>query len=221
MRIDFEDFGRQYRAFAAELRGRVARPGVGTLGPAGTTSEQALLTFDSRLREDGGPGVDARLYDDFGEVYRALLAADVEYALFPNAYEHITDLYWDPRLAVRCSYYRPTPEYGLFRARSLPATPAALRVSSCPAVLSLMEPLAIDGVDRARRREIITVSSTEKAARAVAEDRADVAVTNMTSAQKYGLVAASPRFAVQMLWTIFGRAAAPAAAGRIVEEKRA
>jgi prephenate dehydratase len=79
-----------------------------------------------------------------------------------------------------------------------------IRVSSCPAVFSLvgrLGPELLAGKDI----EILTTDSTALAAKMVHAGLAEVAVTNEMSVSKYGLTFLSEVPGVEMLWSVFRR----------------
>jgi hypothetical protein len=76
-----------------------------------------------------------------------------------------------------------------------------LRVAACPAVYKLISILLPQ--NQLENSQITQVFSTESAARHVHEKLCDLAVTNETSAKKYGLVSITDTYSIEMSWVVF------------------
>jgi bacilysin biosynthesis protein BacA len=172
---------------------------VGTMGPSGTSSSLACEYFIRKV-----PAVlDSALYDNFDLLFQALLDGDCGLALVPNAYERITEYYWDKRLQLVCFFLRDTPSYGLAcRPGEAILESGPLRVACCLPVRQLFDELA-PADWRSREIEWTMRPSTTSAARAVQDGEADVAVSNQPSVDAANLVFVIEKPGVPMLWSVF------------------
>ena len=180
----------------------VAEVTIGTLGPKGTTSEMTSFSLIVALRQSGVNNVNTKLYENFAMVTKALFNREVDVILIPNAYDRISDIYWDPRIKIDVYFQHVTPKYGLYARHSDITTKRDTILSVMPACTSIIDHLQQTNSESKSQFVQIT-SSTEEAARLVAEGKADIAITNELCAKKYGLVSLASEYHVEMLWTVF------------------
>jgi prephenate dehydratase len=171
-----------------------------TLGPPGTTSEEAAETFGAVLQREFGVEPAVRLKDSFEEaVARVLDGLDLA-VLVPSAYGGVAPFYMHPRLELAAVFVRRTPEYGVAERPNEPV-PLTVRVVAHPATYCLVDYLLPASC---RAAEVVGVSSTSRAAQLVASREADLAVTNQPSAERHGLrLCPGPTFAFDMTWSVF------------------
>ncbi len=179
---------------------------LGTLGAKGTTSSMAAEYMRSVLG-DNNTSIDIVYYDTFQVVQQNLLDREVEYALVPNAYERVTDFYWDNALIPVLYFIYDTPMYSVY---SLPGRYGAaseivqnhsLKIAACPAVYKLID-ILLPELDTGKI-QIVQVPSTDSAAKHVSNGLCDLAVTNELCAGKYGLSNVTEMYRVEMSWVVF------------------
>ncbi|MFD0376133.1 hypothetical protein [Streptomyces sp. NPDC127112] len=203
-----EALGEEYTARWSELAGRwAARPGttLGTLGPAGTSSELAarFLAGEHRLS--------VRLFATFDDVLDQLLRSQVEFALVPSAYQGLTRFHWHRDLRLRGFFAQATPEYGIAARAGAAPLPGdgPLVVAAMWEVRRIYAELAPDGL-RDRGVAWVDASSTQHAAEILAAGGADLAVTNAPGIRANDLRWVASRQGAEIVWTLFGRAETPA-----------
>lgn len=176
-----------------------------TLGPEETSSYKASMYLIDYLRTNGVTN-EMRIHapNNFDEVLRSFKAGVGNFMVMPNAYENITEVYWDPTMETVFSYYHNTPAYGLAVENRAVLDARRIRVSSCPAVYSLIDELGSDLL-AGKEVQIVTTASTVSAAETASLGLAEIAVTNATSAAKYGLSFLAEVPGVDMLWSVFAR----------------
>ncbi|GAA4112367.1 MULTISPECIES: hypothetical protein [Streptomyces] len=199
----------EYTARWSELAGRwAARPGttLGTLGPAGTSSDLAarFLAAEHGLRVE--------LFATFDDVLRQLLDGVVELALVPSAYGGLTGFHWHRDLRLRAFFPQATPEYGIASAAAGSGAAAAVPPGEGPVAVAAMwevrriyaevAPPGLAG------REVVWVdaASTQHAAEILAGGGAELAVTNAPGVRAHGLSWVARRPGAEIIWTLFGRA---------------
>ncbi|MEU4769923.1 hypothetical protein AB0H12_42565 [Actinosynnema sp. NPDC023794] len=172
---------------------------IGTLGPAGTSSEQAAGLASRRLAAaDDHPRL--RLFDTYEEAAGALRSGEVSHFVVANAYKSVNEFYMDTRIALAEVFVMDTPEYGLAvpdDGREVPARPViASHPSPVPLIMQLLP-------DRYTAGEIKVMSSTSLAARAAVDGATDLALTTETAARLHGLRFISRTRPIRMLWSVF------------------
>lgn len=181
---------------------------LGTLGAEGTTSSLAAKYLQHILKEKNGTPTDIVYYDNFEEVHIKLSGEEIDYALVPHAYERITDYYWDNTLEPILYFVYNTPKYGIYTKPDYlnnveNLTKKDIKIAACPAVFKLISILMpqteLDNL------KIEKVNSTESAAWYVYNNICELAVTNESSAGKYGLVNISEIYNVEMSWAVFSK----------------
>jgi hypothetical protein len=203
-----DDVVRQHFDYRDQLLRFIKRAGridMLTLGPAETSSCHAARYFSAHAGELC-PGIPYQLEwrTSFDDVYAAFKTGTGGLLLVPNAYEGITDMYWDPEIRFLYCFYCDTPPYGLaVRSRQALDKPV-VTLATCPAVRTLGKALG-QQLLAGRSVEIVTVASTTAAARAVADGAADLAMTNVPGGTRHQLEFVTPVGAVMMLWSLFRR----------------
>jgi hypothetical protein len=175
---------------------------VGTLGPEGTSSQDAAGFLWDRLPDRGphSPLV-LRLYDTYEEAGEALVDGRVSHLVVANAYSAVNQFYMDPRVTLAAAFIMETPPYGI---ASLPGGTLmnGPTVASHPAPVPIVDQL----LDASFGRPVISLTtSTSAAARAVREGEADLALTTVPAARRHGLVLISSTRTIQMVWSVFVR----------------
>ena len=173
---------------------------VGTLGPEGTSSEQAARRVWHGIADDGRPPL-VRLFGSYEEAGDALRAGEVSHVVVASAYAGVSEYYMDTRLALASAFIQDTPHYGIAR-RPGHEPPARPRIASHPAPLPLIGQLL---PDRFTGHEEIPVASTSAAAIAVRDGLVDLALTTQPAAATYGLEFISRTRTIRMLWSVFVR----------------
>jgi len=195
---------------AAVLRAvpRDAAPGarVATLGPHGTSAEQAAAHLAALVSDAGSPDAAVDLHDSFSQARRAVHDGAATCVLVPSAFSGATDFHWDPRLRLVGVVVHRTPAYGLAVRRTdaleTDSGTSPLVVASLPEVAGLVDQLAPPTLLRIPRRHR-AATSTADAARVVAEGRAHLAVCNDPSRTRHGLRWLASREGVPMPWSVF------------------
>ncbi|MGX4690670.1 hypothetical protein [Streptomyces sp. JNUCC 63] len=198
-----EALAEEYTARWSELTRRwAARPGttLGTLGPAGTSSELAarFLAAEHGLRVE--------LFASFDDVLDQLLRKRVEVALVPSAYQGLTRFHWHGELRLRAFFPQATPEYGIAAAPGGPPPgDGPVTVAAMWEVRRIYAEVAPRGL---RDREVtwVDAASTQHAAAILAGGGAQLAVTNGPGVRAHGLRWVANRPGAEIVWTLFGRA---------------
>ncbi|MFF6997866.1 hypothetical protein ACFY93_23295 [Streptomyces sp. NPDC008313] len=179
------------------------RPGttLGTLGPAGTSSELAARSLAAEH------GLSVELFTTFDDVLDHLLGRKVEFALVPSAYQGLTRFHWHRDLRLRAFFPQATPEYGIASGDGCFPAPGGgpLTVAAMWEVRRIyaeVVPL------RLRDREVtwVDAASTQQAAEVVARGGAQLAVTNAPGVRAHGLRWLARRPGAEIIWTLFGHA---------------
>ncbi|GAB2950920.1 MULTISPECIES: hypothetical protein [Streptomyces] len=181
---------------------RPATPVIGTLGPAGTSSEEAATHLRAVLDPDGDPteaAADVRLYDSYEEAGEALTAGEVGRLVVANAYAGVNAFYMNPALELAGAFVFDTPRYGIARARGRWVPPRP-RVATHPAPAALVAELLPTPYTA---KELVLMTSTSTAARAARDLDTDVALTTEPAAALHELEFISRTRPIRMLWSVF------------------
>ncbi|MFJ2175518.1 hypothetical protein ACIOHE_21785 [Streptomyces sp. NPDC087851] len=173
-------------------------PAIGTLGPEGTSSEQAARLLRTRL-PDGPPVVLRTTYE---QAMEDLKAGTVSHVVVANAYRDIHHFYMADDIALAGVFVMDTPLYGI--ARRADGGP----LSDRPSVVTHPSPRPL--VDQLlpgayQLPDVATADSTSQAAQAVAEHRYDLALTTEPAATRHGLRFISRLRPIRMVWSVFVR----------------
>jgi bacilysin biosynthesis protein BacA len=173
---------------------------LGTLGPAGTSSEYVARMM-SRSVADGGR-LRIVLEDTYERCVDALTEGRLDLVLVAHAYPGINAFYMHPGLEPASVFRGCTPEYGLairddfaFREELLDSE----TVVSHPAPIPLLR------YHLGRPLHMATVDSTSQAACDVADGRYNVAITNEEAARQHHLKFVYKFDRIPMTWTVFAR----------------
>ncbi|MEX2968845.1 hypothetical protein [Streptomyces sp. C184] len=195
---------------------RLTRSGsltIATLGPPGTSSEQASRYLAGHLLSYGHESARVRLCGRYEEAGDLLSSGKAELAVVANAYSHIDRFYMNPQFRLAAVFVKDTPFYGIARAeRPHDAAPepvdstsgkARVRIATHPAPRFLVEELLPDSYEVS---ELVLVDSTSAAAAAVASGEVPLALTTAPAARLHGLDFVSPTRPIRMVWSAFTRA---------------
>jgi prephenate dehydratase len=173
---------------------------VGTLGPSGTSSEQAALYLWAR---GGDTTPDIRLYDTYEQAGEALREGAVTHLVVANAYAGVHSFYMDPGLRFAGAFLFDTPHYGLAVApgHTVPKRPS---VATHPAPVALVGELLPEGYTV---EEIQYATSTSAAADRARRRETDLALTTQPAAKLHELEFISRTRPIRMLWSVFTPAA--------------
>lgn len=180
----------------------VARPAdtvIGTLGPAGTSSEAAAKTLWDKMCQPAKHARRINLYDTYEEAGDALQRCEVSHLVVANAYAAINQFYMASEISLAGAFVLDTPEYGV---ASRPGRTASQRprIAIHPASKPLLFQLLPDDCSES---EILQVHSTSAAAKAVYEETVDLALTTAPATELYKLEFISPTRRIRMVWSIF------------------
>ncbi|WNG23579.1 hypothetical protein F0U62_05695 [Cystobacter fuscus] len=171
---------------------------VGTLGPPGTSSEQAAQLLRSRLRRESR----TELYQTYEQAYEELRSGALTHVVVANAYKEIHRFYMDDSLVLSDVFVMDTPLYGIAKRQDREGLSAVPTIASHPSPKPLVAQLLPSGF---RVGEIVSVDSTSSAAKAVAEGAFDLALTTEPAAALYGLEFISRKRPIRMVWSVFVR----------------
>lgn len=174
---------------------------IGTLGPSGTSSEEALNYVVSQLQNEQIT-VSVQLFDNFSALAEKLLNKQIDLALVPHAYDKINEFYMEPKFDLGLIFTYPTPIYGLAKRKDTELDFNGSKIVSHPAPLPLLSKLLPISLDRAEI-EVELVNSTSAAAILVKEGLADFAITNEKALNFYDLEFVSTYGRIPMSWSIF------------------
>ena len=169
---------------------------VGTLGPEGTSSEQAAGLVRTRLPVDSA----TTLFQTYEEAHDALLVGDASHVVVANAYKEVHRFYMDDTIELSDVFVMDTPLYGIAKLRRRHDLPPVLTIASHPSPQPLVAQLL---PERYTVGEIVSVDSTSSAAKAVAEGRFDLGITTEPAAALHGLEFISRLRPIRMVWSVF------------------
>ncbi|WP_395368971.1 hypothetical protein OHU45_04390 [Streptomyces tubercidicus] len=195
---------------------RLTRTGaltIASLGPAGTSSEQASRYLAGHLLSHGHESARVRLCGRYEEAGDLLSSGKADLAVVANAYAHIDRFYMNPQFRLAAVFVKDTPFYGIARAARTPdAAPepvadppgkTPVRIATHPAPRFLVEELLPDSYEVS---ELMLVDSTSAAAAAVASGEVPLALTTAPAARLHNLDFVSPTRPIRMVWSAFTRA---------------
>ncbi len=174
---------------------------IASLGPAGTSSEDACRFLRDYLRTHGHARVSIRLYDSYEDASESLAAGVTTLLVAANAYAGIAPFYMNPGLGLVAVFVKDTPQYGLAGVPHMQPG-AAVRVATHPAP----EPLVNQLLPRDYRvTSVVMVDSTSAAAAAARAGAVDLALTTAHAARLHGLRFVSATRPIRMVWSAFAR----------------
>lgn len=182
---------------------------IGTIGPHGTSSEQAAKYLIQKLhKENPTCKFEIILKDDFQYVLKDLENFDIDYSLIPTAYERITDFFWHYHFANILNFIYETPNYGLVTKKNFDYIKVKkLRMATCHAVRNVFEFLATDVLKQKEIEFVISRSTTDAILKILSND-ADIGITNETSYEIYknrGIMFISKKYNATIVWSLFKR----------------
>ncbi|MFF3909509.1 hypothetical protein ACFYZJ_26815 [Streptomyces sp. NPDC001848] len=175
---------------------------ISSLGPAGTSSEQACRALQGHLLRRGHESVQIELCDQYEEAGDRLVAGDCELVVVANAYSRIERFYMDPGLRLAAVFVKDTPHYGIAGVPGAGIGEKAAVVTH-PAPRALIDELLPERFDLT---EVVFASSTSAAAEAVAKGEVPLALTTALAARLHGLEFLSRTRPIRMVWSVFTRA---------------
>ncbi|WP_297430071.1 hypothetical protein [Clostridium sp.] len=201
-------FFEQYDCFFKEISNNDSIK-IGTLGPNGTSSEQALKYLISNIANyNNKVQFENHLMNSFGNVYESLNEGLIRYALIPTAYERITDFFWNNNFTNNLNFIFPTPEYGLVCKNNYRSIRnRKTKVACCPAVENIIEYLSNGELHDGQIERVKTNSTTEAVISLINND-VDLAITNKTSFELYSdkdIKFISKTYTANIVWTLFKR----------------
>jgi prephenate dehydratase len=175
---------------------------IATLGPPGTSSEQASHFLAGHLLRRGHASARIELFRRYEDAGEALACGKAELILVANAFSDINVFYMDPGLRLAAVFIKDTPRYGL-AAPPGSSAPGPVRVATHPAPKFLVAELLPEGYEL---RDLCLVDSTSTAAASVRDGDVDLALTTAVAARLHGLDFVSPTRPIRMVWSAFTRA---------------
>lgn len=175
---------------------------IASLGPAGTSSEEACRALEGHLLRRGHRSVSIELYDQYEEAGENLLSGDADLVVVANAYSGIERFYMDPALPLAAVFVKDTPHYGI---AAVPGAALAQKaaVVTHPAPRALVDELLPERFDVT---ELVFAASTSAAAAAVARGEVPLGLTTALAARLHGLEFLSRTRPIRMVWSVFARA---------------
>lgn len=169
---------------------------IGTLGPEGTSSEQAARVLRGRLPGTGR----IVLHPTYEQALTALTTGAVSHVVVANAYKEIHQFYMTDAITLSDVFVMDTPLYGIARRQDdapMPDNPTVVtHPSPQPLIAQLLPP--VRGVP-----QVAAARSTSAAAQAVADHRYDLALTTEPAAARHGLRFISRLRPIRMVWSVF------------------
>lgn len=182
-----------------------ARLQVATLGPEGTSSEQAGKFFFSQAAGRPAADDDVLLYGIYEEAEEAVVTGKATHLVVAAAYAGCNHFYMTNTLVpVHTSNFpMDTPPYLLAARTRRCQLPDAVRVATHQAPQEVIDQL-LDTMDASFEWfKAMAVNSTAEAARMVANGEVEVALTTEPARLRYGLVRISPAKVIPMFWLVF------------------
>lgn len=178
---------------------RVALKVIGTLGPAGTSSESAAAALWHQMN-DLPSEPQTTLYDTYEEAAQSLLDREVSHFVVANAYRGVNEFYMDTRMALAGVFIMDTPLYGLAKSRRRTRVPAEPSIATHPAPAPLIAQLL---PPRFSQGKVLIMNSTSAAAMAANGGRTDLALTTEPAVAAYDLEFISRTRPIRMVWSVF------------------
>ena len=174
---------------------------LGTLGPKGTSSEEALNYVITQLQAEE-IDVSYLLFDTFTALREALLQEQVDLALVPHAYDKINEFYMEPDFDLGFIFMYPTPVYGLAKKKNAQLDLRGCKIVTHPAPLPLLSKLLPNYKDQ-KTIKVELANSTSAAAIQVKQGLADLAITNEKAVKGHDLEFISIYGKIPMSWSVF------------------
>ena len=174
---------------------------VCTLGPSGTSSEEALNYIKKQIQPKDIE-ITVKLFDEFLALREALRNNEVDLALVPHAYDKINEFYMEPNFDLGFIFVYPTPVYGLAKKKDQEVKFIGSKIVTHPAPLPLLSQLLPTGYNQ-QEITVELANSTSAAAQQVHQGLADLAITNDKARQSYDLEFVAIYGTIPMSWSIF------------------
>ncbi|MET8122544.1 prephenate dehydratase [Micromonospora sp. NPDC005189] len=175
---------------------------LSTLGPAGTSSDDAARHLTERLTGAGHAELRMELHPTFDAVLDSVVGGASAVALVPSAYRDATAFHWHPKLRLLFYFAHSTPTYGLAARQGEAPERTPLRISTMSEV-SVLYPELCPPALRGRAVDWVPARSTMDAARTLARGDADLALTNDHGRDAHDLYWLSHRPGAQIVWLLF------------------
>lgn len=177
---------------------------IATLGPKGTSSEQAVHALASQIK--GKPS--CLLFATYEEAAQAVISQRADYLVVANAYHSINRFYISDHLVVAGVFPQATPPYGVAVRPGTHLDQSQITLASHPAPAHLIN----RWFDPEHFQvEVQPAHSTSAAALAVANGETDACITTDLAREQNGLVFITDTIRIHMIWSIFVRRGHPAA----------
>jgi prephenate dehydratase len=173
---------------------------VASLGPAGTSSEQAANVLWSILSDASFEEARVSLHDTYELAADTVRSGRASHFVVANAYRNINEFYMDTRLVLSGVFVMDTPLYGLAKPAGVAELPRAPRIASHPSPVPLIVQLMPAGHTVG---DVVVAPSTSAAARAVNAGHTDLALTTEPAARMHGLTFISRLRPIRMVWSVF------------------
>jgi len=175
---------------------------VATLGPAGTSSEYASLSFLEKFTTGAG---ECNLFHSYEEAAESLSTGFSDLLLVANAYTRINEFYISDTLRLAAFFVLNTHPYGLaVRPESCALLPGRhITIATHPAPAHLVPSFTNQFAVNVSTQQ---VRSTSEAAKLVACGEVDACITNEDACQRSGLVFLGSTHSIPMLWSVFANA---------------
>lgn len=179
------------------------RTTIATLGPEGTSSEQAAHAMAGHV----GGDAQCLLFSTYEEAAQAVIDRQADYLVVANAYHSINRFYISDQLVVAGVFPKATPPYGVAVRPDIQRVPDSIILASHPAPSHLIK----RWFSQHRQPQVLHVDSTSAAAVLVAEGKTDACITTDLAREQNGLVFITDTLRIRMIWSIFVRRGHPAA----------
>lgn len=178
---------------------------VATLGPKGTSSYYAYTYFVQYIKSIGiHKKCSVVLLENFDLVVETLEDNTADIIIIPNAYDRITEMYWNPRLYNLFSFLLKTPDYGIASVDGdYTHKDKRIKIASCKPVYCLIDELIHQVDPQIKDYEVIEKYSTIESAVALKNHEVDLALTNSTSVKETGTKFISSVWHADVLWSVF------------------
>lgn len=175
---------------------------IGTLGPAGTSSEYAANRFCNNYFLNRGLKSELILFNTFEKAMDNLLKGTIDYVIAPHAYPGINNFYMRPDINLVELFRCDTPMYGLAIRPEFNFNPDLLEKEI---IVSHPAPVNLVNYYLKRDVKIKMVNSTSVAAYEVKEGIYNMAITNALAKEKYNLKFVYEFKSIPMSWSVFER----------------
>lgn len=172
---------------------------IGTLGPAGTSSDYAAHCFLTSTFFGGGQ---CNLYNTYEDAAQSVADDGSDLLIVANAYSRINEIYISHTLRLTTFFVLDTLPYGLATRTDVNALgwPQEITIATHPAPAHLAS-WFIDNPTIVPKLRL--VQSTSEAAMLAAEGTVDACITNDFARESHGLAFRSRTRPIQMLWSVF------------------